>query len=56
LSEDERRQFLDVQHRALRWTFLGSAMENRNFLAVLASVSDEAATQVQQVAKSFVMH
>jgi hypothetical protein len=56
LSEDERRQFLDVQHRALRWTFLGSAMENRNFLTVLASVSDEAATQVQQVAKSFVMH
>jgi hypothetical protein len=56
LSEDERRQFLDVQHRALRWTFLGSAMENRNFLAVLASISDEAATRVEQAAKSFIMH
>jgi len=43
LSQDHRRQFLDVQHGALRWTFLGSAMGNRNFLAVLASVSDEAA-------------
>ena len=56
LSENQRRQFLDVQHRALRWTFLGSAMENRNFLAVLASVSDEAAARVEQAAKSFSMH
>jgi len=56
LSEYERRQFLDVQHRALCWTFLGSAMQNRNFLAVLGSVSDEAATRVEQAAKSFLPH
>ena len=56
LSADERRQFLDVQHRALRWTFLGSAMENRNFLAVIASISDEAAARVEQAAKSFILH
>jgi len=55
LSQDERRQFLDVQHGALRWTFLGSAMANRNFLAVLASVSDEAAARVEQAAKSFTL-
>lgn len=55
LSEDERQQVLEVQHRALRWTFLGSAMENRNFLAVLASISDEAAAQVKQAAKSFIL-
>jgi hypothetical protein len=53
LSEDERRQFLEVQHQALRWTFLGSAMENRNFLAVLASVSEDGAARVEQAAKSF---
>jgi hypothetical protein len=53
LSEDERRRCLDEQHRALRWTFLGSAMENRNFLAVLSSISNEAATQVEEAAKSF---
>ena len=52
-SEDQRRQFLEVQHQALRWTFLGSAMENRNFLAVLASISDEAAVHVEHAAKSF---
>jgi hypothetical protein len=56
LSEDERRQLVEVQHQALRWTFLGSAMENRNFLAVLAGISDEAAARVKQAAKSFVMH
>jgi hypothetical protein len=55
LSQDDRRQFLDVQHGALRWTFLGSAMGNRNFLAVLASVSDEAAARVEQAAKSFTL-
>jgi hypothetical protein len=56
LLHDERRQFLDVQHGALRWTFLGSAMRNRNFLAALASVSDEAAARVEQAAKSFTAH
>jgi hypothetical protein len=56
LSHNERRQFLDVQHGALRWTFLGSAMGNRNFLAVLASISDEAAKRVEQAAKSFTPH
>jgi hypothetical protein len=56
LSDDERRQFLDVQHRALRWTFLGSAMGNRNFLAVLASISNDAAARVEQAAKSFAPH
>jgi hypothetical protein len=56
LSHDERRQFLDVQHGALRWTFLGSSMGNRNFLAVLASISDEAAARVEQAARSFTPH
>jgi hypothetical protein len=56
LTHDERRQFLDIQHGALRWTFLGSAMGNRNFLAVLASIDHEAAARVEQAAKSFTPH
>jgi hypothetical protein len=56
LPPDEQRKFLDVQHGALRWTFLGSAMGNRNFLAALAGVSDEAAASVEQAAKSFTPH
>jgi len=56
LPEDERRQFLEVQHQALRWTFLGSAMENRNFLAALAHVSNETAARVEQASKLFILH
>jgi hypothetical protein len=56
LADDQRKQFLDVQHSAMRWTFLGSAMGNRNFLAVLANVSQEAASQVETAAKSFSLH
>jgi hypothetical protein len=56
LPEEERRQFLEAQHQALRWTFLGSAMENRNFLAALANVSNETAARVAQASKSFILH
>jgi hypothetical protein len=56
LLPDERRQFLEVQHRALQWTFLGSAMGNRNFLAALVSISAEGAALVEQAAKSFTAH
>jgi hypothetical protein len=55
LPEDERRRFLEVQHQALRWTFLGSSLGNRNFLAVLADISDEAAIRVEQASRSFVL-
>ena len=54
LSKEERLRYLEVQHSALRWTFLGSAMQNRNFLAVLADISPEAATRVAEAASSFV--
>jgi hypothetical protein len=53
LQLHERREFLNVQHEALRWTFLGSAMGNRNFLAVLAATSDEAAQRVARAAAAF---
>ena len=46
------RQFLDVQRGALRWTFLASAIGNRNFLAILASLSDEAVARVELAARS----
>jgi hypothetical protein len=56
LAQPERQRFIDVQHGALRWTFLGSAMQNRNFLAVLASVSSEGARRVEKAAASFAQH
>lgn len=56
LTDDQRQRFLEVQHQALRWTFLGSAMGNRNFLAVLAGISQKAVERVEQASKSFSLH
>lgn len=55
-SDSEREKFLEVQHRAQQWTFLGCAMGNQNFLKALASVSDAAARRVQEAAASFTFH
>jgi hypothetical protein len=52
-SAAEREQFLDVQHRAQQWTFLGAAMGNRNFLRAIGSVSPDAATRVEKAAAAF---
>ncbi|MEZ5565422.1 MAG: hypothetical protein R3F24_07835 [Gammaproteobacteria bacterium] len=47
LPDEERKQFLEVQYQALRWTFLGSAMLNKNFLISLAQVSRAASQRVE---------
>jgi hypothetical protein len=54
LTPEERTQFLDVQHQALRWTFLGSAMSNRNFLAALAPLGESARTRIGDASAAFI--
>lgn len=39
LGQEERGVFLATQHQALRWTFLGSAMRNPNFLSAIDQLS-----------------
>ena len=53
LSEAERTEFMAVQHQAMRWTFLGSAMSNRGFLDALGSVSKSARARIEQVVPVF---
>jgi hypothetical protein len=53
LSEAERAEFLTIQHQAQRWTFLGSGMSNRNFLATLQDLRPAARHQVEQAAATF---
>jgi hypothetical protein len=53
LSQTERAEFETVQHQAMRWTFLGSAMRNKGFLDALSSVSIDARARVEQVAPAF---
>ncbi len=53
LGSAQRAQFVAVQHQALRWTFLGSAMGNRNFLAGLRAFGTSAAARVEAAAMNF---
>jgi hypothetical protein len=53
LSGAERETFLQVQHQAMRWTFLGSAMRNEGFLDTLGEVSSAGRARIEQVAPAF---
>jgi hypothetical protein len=53
LPENDRATFLEVQHQALRWTYLGTALANRNFLAALESFSPKARHRVEEAAPVF---
>jgi hypothetical protein len=45
--------FVREQHQALRWTFLGSAMRNPNFLAALGALKPEARCRVEKASATF---
>jgi hypothetical protein len=53
LSESERDRFFEVQRQAIRWTYLGSGMTHKNFLATLESISPAARTRVEAVSPAF---
>jgi hypothetical protein len=53
LADDERQQFSTVQHQAMRWTFLGSALRNETFLDALQTVSPAGRARIDQVASAF---
>jgi hypothetical protein len=53
LDRERRATFLEVQHQALRWTFLGSAMQNRNFLAVIGSLRSDLPARILQAATRY---
>lgn len=53
LDGDERERFRSVQHQAMRWTFLGSALCNKGFLDALGEVSPAGRARIQQVAPAF---
>lgn len=52
LSADQRAAFLAVQHQAMRWTFLGSAMRNHNFLNVMGGLSSTARARIEAKASA----
>ena len=56
LSEAEQAAFLAGQHQALRWTFLGTAMRNANFLGVLEALDERARRRVEEAASVFAIN
>jgi hypothetical protein len=49
----EREQFMTIQHQANRWTYLGSGMTHRNFLATLAGLRPELRKRIEDIAPVF---
>jgi P-aminobenzoate N-oxygenase AurF len=53
LDDAERALFSRVQHQAMRWTFLGSALRNETFLDALEQVSPRGRARIEEVAPAF---
>jgi len=50
LRSDEQAELIGTQHRALRWTFLGSGMSHPRFLESLEALRPQARRRVEEVA------
>ena len=53
LDAATHQAFLDRQHQALRWTYLGSGMTHPNFGATLTALSPELRARVDAIAPTF---
>jgi hypothetical protein len=53
LDREGRDAFLERQHQALRWTYLGSGMTHPRFVATLEAIAPAASARVAAVAPAF---
>jgi hypothetical protein len=53
LNEDEREEFIDVQHQANRWTYIGTGMTHPKFLMSLERLDPAQRTRIESVAAMF---
>lgn len=53
LSEDERTQFIAVQHQANRWTYIGSGMKHPKFLETLEYLGIDQRKRIEEIAPVF---
>src|SRR6185295_3587009 len=52
-NEAQRAKFMDVQHQANRWTYIGSGMDHPKFLETLQKLSPERRTMIEKAAPTF---
>lgn len=53
LNEDERARFIEVQHQANRWTYIGSGMTHPKFLESLGRISPEGRRMIESAAPTY---
>lgn len=53
LNEAEREAFIDVQHQANRWTYIGTGMTHPKFLEGLGKLSPAQRKRIEDVAPAF---
>jgi hypothetical protein len=53
LDEEEREEFIDVQHQANRWTYLGTGMTHPKFLYTLERLGAEHLFRIEAVSPAF---
>ena len=53
LNEEEREEFIDVQHQANRWTYIGTGMTHPKFLLSLELLDPEQRERVESVSTMF---
>jgi hypothetical protein len=53
LNEEEREEFIDVQHQANRWTYIGTGMTHPKFLLSLERLSPEQRRRIESVSPMF---
>jgi hypothetical protein len=53
LTETEREEFIEVQHQANRWTYLGTGMKHPRFLGTLEKLDPEQRKRIEAVAPMF---
>ncbi len=53
LNDTERDQFIEVQHQANRWTYLGTGMKHPNFLGTLEALDPKQRKRIEAVAPMF---
>jgi hypothetical protein len=53
LTMEQRAKFLEVQHQALRWTYLGTALSNDNFLSAIGAISPKSRQRFEEAAAVF---
>jgi len=53
LREEQKAKFMEVQHQANRWTYIGSGMSHPKFLEVLQDLNPERRMMIEKAAATY---